>query len=48
MKFWGNGEFVGSGVNGQERVLEDVFGAKSDFIEAGGQDQWAGRTALES
>ena len=41
------GWFVGSGGNGQERILEDVFGAKkSDFIEAWGQDPWAGRAAL--
>ena len=28
MKFWGPGGFVGSGADGQERIPEDVFGAK--------------------
>ena len=28
MKFWAIGEFMGFGADGQERILEDVFGAK--------------------
>ena len=34
------------GADGQERVLEDVFGEKGDFIEALGHDLWAGRAAM--
>ena len=32
---------VGFGADGQERILEDVFGVKGDFIKARGQDPWA-------
>ena len=38
----------GSGADGQERILEDVFVAKRlDFMKARGQDSRAGRTALD-
>ena len=40
------GGFVGSGANGREGILEDVFGAKDDFIKARGQDPRGGRTVL--
>ena len=33
-------EFIGSRADGQERILEDIFGAKGDFIKAQGQDLW--------
>ena len=37
---------MGSGADGRERILEDVFGEqKSDFTKARGQDPWAGRAA---
>ena len=36
---------VGSRGNGQERILEDVFGAKKLFFKAWGQDRWAERAA---
>ena len=35
-----------SGADGQEGSLEDVFGAKGDFIKAWGQNPWAERAAL--
>ena len=37
---------VGFGADGQERMLEDVFGAKGDFIKAWGQDLWTERAAF--
>ena len=37
---------VGSRADGQGRILEDIFGVKSDFIKAQGQDPWAGRAVL--
>ena len=38
---------VGFGANGQERILEDIFGAKKgDFLKAQGQDPWTERAAL--
>ena len=35
-----------SRANGQERILEDIFGAEGDFIKAWRQDPWAERAAL--
>ena len=40
------GAMVGFGDDGQERILEDVFGAKSDINKAWEQDPWAERAAL--
>ena len=37
---------MGFGATGQERILEDVFGAKGDFIKTWGQDPREGRAAL--
>ena len=37
---------VGFGAGGQKRILEDIFGAKGDFIKVQGQDLWAERVAL--
>ena len=37
---------VGFGADGQEGILEDVFGAKGDFIKTRGRDPWAERPAL--
>ena len=37
---------VGFRAYGQERILEDTFVQKGDFIKAQGQDPWAERAAL--
>ena len=39
---------MGSRADNQERILENSFWCKKgDFIEAWGQDPWAGRAALD-
>ena len=46
MKFRSGEGFVGSGAEGQERILETSLVQKGDFIKALGQDPWAERAAL--
>ena len=41
------GVMAGFVADGQERILEDVVGAKGDFIKAQGQDPRAGRAVRQ-
>ena len=47
MRFWGDGGLVGSGADGQERILEDFFGAKKVILLKHG-DRTHGQEELHS